>query len=445
LLVFRELRSTPRDPRPQRGVTRRGRATALALALAAAGAVAACDEKLDAGAACPVLCPDQDVPVRDTVIEPVVLDTTLFGFPTTGDEAELYVASRGDSVQTRGIFRFDSLPTRYVPDTAKKDTVLIAEVDSASFFVHLDTTRAVLPDRIAFDLYDVDADLPDSATAAVDALFADASRFLGATSVRKDSITDTLRVLFAPEGNARLLAKIRGNARLRVGVRVRSEPAGASAAIRMYGGQLRFRVSQDTGQVKPILLVPESATPVDSAFLRQQFADYTLVVKGTPPPPAGTLGVGGLPGRRALLRFDVPRHIIDSTTIVRAMLLLTQTPFRQVSPADTFTIYPAVVAAGVALTDLGRAARLITPAGFYGIDSLRLAPGDTGVRSIRLVTLLRVLRGVNPDSSLRAIVLRSSQEGQLPLEVRFFSAEAPSTLRPRLELSYIPRVNFGLP
>jgi hypothetical protein len=53
---------------------------------------------------------------------------------------------------------------------------------------------------------------------------------------------------------------------------------------------------------------------------------------------------------------------------------------------------------------------------------------------------------VTPEEELpRAIVLRSSLEGEFPSEFYFYSSEAPASLRPRVEISYIPRVDFSLP
>jgi hypothetical protein len=45
----------------------------------------------------------------------------------------------------------------------------------------------------------------------------------------------------------------------------------------------------------------------------------------------------------------------------------------------------------------------------------------------------------------RAIILRASPEALLPLEARFFSSTAPAGLRPVMQISYVPRVNFGVP
>jgi hypothetical protein len=84
-------------------------------ALVAAVTVVACTEDYEGGAACPALCPEQNVVVIDTTFDPVVLDTTVFPFPTTGTETELLLARRGDTVDTRPVIRFDSLRSTTTP------------------------------------------------------------------------------------------------------------------------------------------------------------------------------------------------------------------------------------------------------------------------------------------------------------------------------------------
>ncbi|MFM8909782.1 MAG: hypothetical protein ACKOH8_04295, partial [Gemmatimonadota bacterium] len=74
------------------------RATIVA-ALFAAATLGACTEELRTSATCPGLCPGQQVPILDTVIDPaVVLDTTLHPFPVLGGESSLLLAARGDTL-----------------------------------------------------------------------------------------------------------------------------------------------------------------------------------------------------------------------------------------------------------------------------------------------------------------------------------------------------------
>jgi hypothetical protein len=99
-----------------------------------------------------------------------------------------------------------------------------------------------------------------------------------------------------------------------------------------------------------------------------------------------------------------------------------------------------VLATG-AVTDPVRVTELATPA---GIPGLRLGPAGEGVREFAVVQLLNAWR-VLPVGTQRALVLRADAEGLQASAVRFYSAEAPAGLRPRLRLSYVPRTKSGLP
>jgi hypothetical protein len=102
------------------------------------------------------------------------------------------------------------------------------------------------------------------------------------------------------------------------------------------------------------------------------------------------------------------------------------------------------VTASEAVTDVGRAAELITPPGF-NFDSLTLAASDSGQRSIEIVNALLRWAFFTEQKAQRAVVLTASLEGALPGEVIFFSTEAPAGVRPRLRVSYSPRTNFAVP
>jgi hypothetical protein len=86
------------------------RAWRVVFVAAAAVTLGACNEHLDAGSACPSLCPGLSVPIKDTVLTPVLdFDTTLVGYPSIGTEEGIPLASRGDTLDVRGVIRFDSL------------------------------------------------------------------------------------------------------------------------------------------------------------------------------------------------------------------------------------------------------------------------------------------------------------------------------------------------
>ena len=96
-----------------------------------------------------------------------------------------------------------------------------------------------------------------------------------------------------------------------------------------------------------------------------------------------------------------------------------------------------------ALLDVGRAALLVSST--FGLTQRVRAPTDSGLVRFELAGTIPIWRQTPEDELPRVIILRSEREAQFPSEFHFFSNEAPANLRPRLEISYVPRVDFTLP
>ena len=419
----------------------------IAFGLFGVVALSACGEKLEAGAACPLLCPaTKDVGLKDTTVDAIALDTTVAGFPLIGEEAPLLLAARGDTLDTRVIFRFDSIGKTFPHPSAPADTI-VTHVDSAMLRVILDTTRAVgvpaLPtEPVTIELYDVDSPA-DTVAADLLPLFT-ASRLLGSKTFAPESLAkDTL---FLPVAPATVLDRIIKGTRLRIGLRLVS-PTSTQLRINSSataGAILRFKPAADTA----VSVGRLSKTPTDSTLetLRNDLADYVITAKGLTQPPANTISVGGYPARRTYLRFLLPSHIVDSSTVVRATLTLTQYPMRDSPNAlDSLGVYPFAVTAGTVVTDISRLLRLVTVNTFNAADSLRVVPADSGTRRLELVNLVRVWRNAKPEQTQRALVLAIGEESLNPAIAAFFASEAPVELRPRLQLTYVPKVTLGLP
>lgn len=419
-----------------------GRVLALFAAFATAMALGACGEKLDGGAACPALCPAQNVDIKDTVLEVVAIDTSVAGFPSPGTEFYMLLAARGDTVDTRGVIRFDSLPANYTRSSGGDTT--ITSVDSAFLQIRVDSvgTRATQP--VTIEAYDVDTTAADTLLSALVPLFRP-DRLIGSATFAAAALRDSLRV---PISNAALLAKIGGAKRIRVGLRATS---ASSATVRLFTvetngqGSISFRPSADTA-VKPIVVAPTSLSPVGDRALATDLRDYTIIVKAPPRDTGGVLTVGGLPSHRIYLRFAIPRFIVDSSTVLRATLLLTQRPSAFGTAADSVIVFPVVVTASDAVTDIARATNVLSLPGL-GIDSVRFVPSDSGAREIDIVYALRQwgAQAKSPTRTQEAIVLRAQLEGATAGEATFYSTEAPAALRPRLRLSYVSRLDFGRP
>ena len=98
------------------------------------------------------------------------------------------------------------------------------------------------------------------------------------------------------------------------------------------------------------------------------------------------------------------------------------------------------------MTDVGKLVRLATINTAIVADSLRVIPAGSGTRRLELVNLVRVWRNTKAEQTQRALVLAVGREGSNPAIAAFFSSNATDpTVRPRLQLTYVPRVTLGLP
>jgi hypothetical protein len=414
---------------------------------------AACSEKLETTGTCPVLCPDQGVTRQESVIPPFSVDTTIVGIPLLGQSMYTMIARAGDTLDVRGIMRFDA-PPRFFRPSAGTDSTAITTLQDAFVSVVVDRLVSLLPAPVTLEMYDVDGPGSDTAVAVLAPRFAP-ERLLGSVVAPPLGAGDTTRfdTLQVPVPTAALLAKLAADLPLRVGLRVVS--AGDARVLIVPGNtQLSYDPSPDT-TIGPIQISARSITPANNIQQRSDESEFTLVVAGSPglPDDVEHLTVGGLPGRRSLLQFDIPRAIADSATIVRATLVLTQTPVRGFRALDTLVLLPRPVLASPEVVDPFRLAQLaanpfenIPGAEQRPLDSLRLSPSDSGDVEFELGRLILFWRENVPGTPQRAVVLRSQLEGASPLAVRFFSAQATmEAVRPRLRLTYIPPVAIARP
>ncbi|HEX6814708.1 MAG TPA: hypothetical protein VF102_03460 [Gemmatimonadaceae bacterium] len=430
----------------------------LGLLVAVATVVGACQENLAGGAACPSLCPDT-LTVKDVVLsgsDAFDTMTNVVGVPPLGTEQHLLLANYvqgGDSVQTAAILRFDSL-IRILPDT---DTLAapkpITRVDSSGVKITViaptDSTRdtILVPDSVTFLVFDVDANAADLDTAAVHAQLGTppiASRVVPRDSV-KGAISIRLDTGWVAE-------HVRDGKRIRLGIRIKtakstqlnigSADGGLPATLFYFG----FSDTSKAFTQRNVNTHTNGSPPFSS------LADYDLVLKGTPPPATGILAAGGIPGSRAYMRFSVPSALIDSSeTIVRANLILHQLANVQFGTADTtdsVLLQVGVVQASPGVTNIAAATLLAAPPtslGVTGVPTHNFHPDVARADTIPLVGVFALWRQQGPRRSQRAIVLESTGEGSEPRQYLFYSNTAADSLKPRIEISFIPKSGFGLP
>lgn len=401
-------------------------------------AVPSCSENLDSSGVCAVLCPPVGGDVKNIVLDAVIIDTTVNSLSGLGEEPALLLASRGDTLDTRVVIRFDSLPSTFTPVGGASQN--ITTVDSAYIQLRVDTLSIKGDGPFTIEAYDVDTTANDTSTAAVVALFRP-DRFISSQQLARAEMKDTVKYFIS---NAAVLARIQSGARLRVGLRVTS-PASAQIPIAAAEGGgsplLFFRATPDTA-TRPLTVIPLSTTPVDEPIVASHLTDYTVIAKAPPPAPPSVLTVGGLPPRRVYFRFDIPSNIIDSTNVVRATLLLNQLANPAIDPTDSVLIVPQLVIAGAVVTDPTKASQIVTEV--FG-DTVKVRPGNSGATNVELARAFGLWQTQKPDTLPRAIVLRAVREGTSPLEIRFSSIEDVSALRPRLRISYTSRVPLRVP
>ncbi|MCC7194864.1 MAG: hypothetical protein IT356_04840 [Gemmatimonadaceae bacterium] len=433
------------------------RALVVSLAVAVAAIAGACKENLDGGPACSAaaaLCPGQHVDLRDTIIDPVLaFDSTFSGFPVTGGEFFLPLVNYGDTLETVAIARFDTLITLFSPpgDTVQS----VAYADSVYLRLAVDLTHARVPDSVRIDVYDVGdttlaAGFVDTVPAMLRQRFTP-RRIIGGRTYSKIELVDSVLV---PVKDSAMLARLAdstfGWPRLRVGIRVRG--IGGPVAFRIGSEEsgnpmkLRYRPKADTA-VHQQEVDLASGDPADREDIRVDLRDFTVVLKTLLPDLPHRITLGGIPGHRAYLRFDIPSWLSDSTTVIRATLRLTQVPYPFGADSDTIVVHPHVVLASPQITDVRRASTFLAQAGLVVGDSLSVTPGASGVREIEMYSLVRgwAAQAGAANAPPRAVVLAVGDEGTIPRIATFYSTTAGPGLRPRMRVTYIPRVGFGTP
>lgn len=417
----------------------RFKSLSIFLVATAVASIAACSENLESGGGCPLLCPGESAPLLDTIVDGVVLDTSAIGFPTLGYEVSLFLAHRGDTLDTRVISRYDSLPTKY---TFKGTDSTIERVDSAYLLV----ARPAADSAVAFtadgriEVYDVTDAANDTAVASLAGEMT-AGNKIGEFAYASGESPDTLKILL---DTARIHSRV-GTRNLRVALRMVS---AASDMIRIVsvnnagGIGLTIVPNSDTAASR-IKFGPISYSPVEPTYLRSPLADFQITVVGTAPPPM-TLRVGGAPAHRVLLKFDIPSRIVDSAVVVRATLMLTQRPSGSADAGVAVGVQLVPILVSAEVTDLH--SRLeFAGSSLAVVDSLFTVPKDSGAVSLEMVRLLRAWKGQDTTKNPRVAALYVSSEGTRVASFDFFSTEAPAALRPRLRITYIKRVNTGQP
>jgi hypothetical protein len=410
------------------------------VALAAVSA-ASCSESLSASSGCPLLCPQEAAPLKDTIIDAIVLDTSATGFPQLGFETTLFLAHRRDSLDSRVITRYDSLPLTFKYQGVDSS---IANIDSA----YLLAPRPRADSAVAFgangriEVYDVTDAANDTALADLSAQFTAANK-MGEFAYLQGQSPDTLKIIL---DTARVRSRILGGRNLRVGLRMVSEGSDLVRIVSANAaGGIGLTIVPNADTLgERLKAIPTTFSPADPEYLRSAYTDFNISVAGNAP-GVNVLRVGGYPAHRVLMRFEVPRHIIDSSVVVRATLLLTQRPSTSADAAEAVSVQIVPIVASSQVTDLRTQLEFAGSQFIFPVDSLVTAPKDSGLVRLEMVSLIRAWKGQDTVQTPRLAGLFLSSESSRVASFDFFSTEAPAAVRPRLRITYVSRVNTGQP
>jgi len=447
----------------------RPRPVLAAVTLLAILASAGCQENLSGGAACPQICPEQQLVIKDTTfVSRDLFDTavTVPGIPALGTEPQVLVSDfvqSGGHIRTFGVFRFDTLQRFYLPPDTTKPPVPFVRIDSSSLFFSVLVAPSgqdtlFVNDSVTFLLYDVDVNATDFDTAATHARFNTPA--IAGIKVSKDSVLG--HQIKIPIDTGFVANHVRSGQRIRLGVRAFSNKNVKLNVLSQEGASLTTIASATTlryfGYTPP---GPDSVKVFISNTTRSgatvgprvpALGDYTLVDIGSPPAPAGLLSAGGIPASRIFLRFKLPPSLVDSsTTIVLANLELHQAPDSEyLDNTDSLTITPRVVVASPLTTDLNQASVLLGDPTVFILRTVSTGPEKSGLVTVPLAAqsgaLITYWRAEGPNAVQRAVVLQSTPESTDPRQLRFYGPDAqPDSLQPRMRVVYIPRSGFGLP
>jgi hypothetical protein len=384
------------------------------------GFLSACQEQLAVPSTCPDLCPGEGLVVHDTTIEAILdQDSTFTGYIGAYDVPALLVSNglpAGDA-RTWAIFskRPDSifvLGTRYaytidsmefqLPVLARDTSVKGLEIVVHRIpFVDSTTTLAALDQNL-------------TAATAVDSVVLPDTLAVG-----------TLHLKIHPEAWAKLLPDSTDTTRFAVAFRIKAPvPTGLRFGSNLIGSGPTY--------------VTYATAPTTDTTLRKQTINVpndtaNYVIAEPPLSNPDNIFMGGRSGSRTVLRFNLPKAIRDSSTVLRATLELTLT-----APVSGIRDDKAAIQVLTALLDVGAK----SPAFPNAVGSLTIEPGASGLQQIEVFGPVGSWFG--PGGLKPTLLLGLTPEGGTFARPEFFSTRA-LTGRPRLRITYATSSRPGFP
>ncbi|NIN11422.1 MAG: hypothetical protein GTN62_07940 [Gemmatimonadales bacterium] len=379
----------------------------------------ACQESITAPGACPDYCPPSRVDVFDSILKSSIdRDSSFRGYVPAHAAEGLQLTTQGSSLESRAVLRFFRFPEELTQGVVGAGDSIVG-LDSLRLDV---AVRRRSPDVLGMEL--VVHRLPvsvDSQTTYADVV----PFFHDSTIIATLAVPDTL-------ASGKLSARLDASAfptfesdslRAAVGVALRADSAGF-----LELGTLESDLPAVLNRfVKVDSAGGETAEGTDAR--PTELDSYVALAPPSPGPDA--LAVGGIPSARAILRFDMPRAIVDSSDVVRATLILVPDGAAYGAPGDTFSVRAEGLTA-----DFGPKSPLVPPtAETIALGAARVGVGASDTVRIDITHLVRPWR---VDTLLaRSLMLRIVPEGAILGEIRFGSSRA-AIGAPAIRVTYMP-------
>jgi hypothetical protein len=376
--------------------------------------IAACQEDLTVPGGCPEFCPGGQPALLDTIIEAVpASDTAYFGYFGWQDVSSLLVS---DDLRTGLASAWYRFPSR-ADSVTVSDTARAYAIDSMVIQMGIVARDSTVKD-LTFHLYHI----PLSVDTTTDLATLDAAMtpetLLGSIVVPDTVYRGSVRLVLKDSSLAALVIPPADSGRLALGVKVTGSKATGA------------RLGSILGSTGPALFTTYvKADIADTAKQRQSIALTAdangFAIGGVPPADdPDLLYLGRIPTARSLVRFDVPKRILDSASVVRATLELTPSrPYTGLLGDDTQLEVRPVAA------DIGAKS---TPV--FGLRAVKTLPlSGSEVLAVDVIGLIINWRGAKPLP--QALFLSMAPEGgsfQQPVFMSTRKGEAP-----RLRITYL--------
>jgi hypothetical protein len=397
-------------------------ATALVIALT----TTACNENVVSPAVCPEFCPPATLEVFDSIVPASVeRDSAFRGYVVAHVSKQAQVAA-DDTVESNPIFRFqafeDSIQLGGGFGTVARP---VLETDSfrLEFFMsgrYLDTAGTEVP---VLPVYRLPVAIDSTTTQAdLEPYFQDSTE-LAATPL-PDSVTSGNVTTVIPGDAFPTFEEDSNVVALGLGYRF-SRPGYADI------------ITSDSMRLATILIRFAKVDSIDGNIVERSdtvMVDFdSYVHPPLPAPDPNSLNIGGAPAARTLIRVNLPGSIVDSSSVVRATLILVPA-----EPVLGITGDSVIILAEALAYDLGaKSSIVVSPLDSAGQGALGTPVGWTDTVRVEVTHIVRAWK--SSATLPHTISLRVLPEAGSIAEARFNSSRSPVG-QPVIEISYVPPI-----